>query len=654
MNRYQKYNQTENGKKRRAEYRATNNKHVTTAKYLSKPFIAIGGLAITQPDGNLTYAHLALSTGQSITNPDGLTTNQIFSFILDNTPDSDQGILVSYTGAYDWNNWLKDLNLDQLKTIYGGNYRTSAIDNGIYSIKLNPGQSITLYDLWRKKRTINEIYNFYQVPLSESAKEYLNIQIPGGSKYEKAVTPDQLNQGKQNLLFELQTTANLMAEFRARLEKVNLRPRRWNGSGGIVTNLFAQHNIKDHLAEQPADIAKIARYAYAGGRFEIIQYGQQKQKQNYAYDINSAYPEAMTKLPSLKGGRWLHIDGDPGNHEYGLYKITIKGKKAHLPHPLFTRDYKGNISYPRTVTGWYWSPEIAAVRIWAEKGFGTYEIEQAYLFDPATDTKPFAWIANLYQQRLELQRQGDNAETGLKLALNTAYGKLAQQVGFIPADEKNAQIIPPYHQLEYAGYITSYTRAKIYLASIEQIHAVIAYETDAVFMQQELYNLPVGDQLGEYRETPYQELTYLNSGIYYGTKKDGTKVFKLRGITANSVTIQQIEKALELPEDSRKLEITQNRFISGSQIVNHNNLEAWLTWRKEIIDLKLYPNGKRVHYLCGCDSPKRKGLFIGGWHTTVPAKPYTKMYEYSVEWINPQYPQIETRRQSKINNEQLL
>ena len=654
MNRYQKYNSSEAGKKRRQEYRQKNNKHVTTAKYLSKPFIAVGGLAIKETDGQLTYAHLALSTGQSITNLNGLSTNEMFSFILDNTPDSENGILVSYVGSYDYNHFIKDLTLEQLQTIYNSNYKTKAIDLGIYSVKLNAGQAITLYDLWRKKRTINEVYNFFQIPLAQAAKEYLNKEIQGGSKYDKAVTLENIETGKQNLLYELQTIAELMAEFRARLEKVNLRPRRWNGSGGLVTSLFSQHNIKDHLAEQPKDIAKIARYAYAGGRFEIIQYGQQKQKNNYGYDINSAYPEAMTKLPSLKGGRWLHIDGDGGDSNFGLYKITIKAKKAHLPHPLFTRDYKGNISYPRTVTGWYWSPEIAAVRIWAQKGYGTYEIEQCYLFDPATDTKPFSFLNKLYEQRLEIQKKGDNAEVGLKLALNTAYGKLAQQIGYIPADENNPEIIPPYHQLEYAGYVTSYTRAKIYLASLEQIHAVIAYETDCVYIQQELYNLPIGDQLGEYRETTYKELTYLNSGIYYGTKKDETKIFKLRGILADSITIEQIEAALELPEESRKLEIKQNRFISGSQIVNHNNLDSWLKWREETIELKLYPNGKRVHYLCGCDSPKRKGLFIGGWHTTVPAKPFTKLYEYSVEWINPEYPQIETRRQSKINNEQLL
>ena len=570
MNKYQKYNASPAGKKRAATYAAKNPKKITSAQYLAKPFIAVGGLAIRQPDGSLTYAHLALSTGQSVTNLNGLTTNQIFSFILDNTPDSENAILVSYTGAYDWNHFISDLTLDQLKTLYGGNYRTPKISFGIYAVKLNPAQSITLYDLWNKKRTINEVYNFYQVPLKQAAKEYLNKNLTGGSKYDQAANLENLAASKQKLLFELQTVAELMTEFRSRLEKVNLRPRRWNGSGGLVTSLFAQHNIKDHLAEQPKDIAKLARYAYAGGRFEIIQYGQQKQKENYAYDINSAYPEAMTKLPSLKGGRWLHIDGDPGDSDYGLYKITIKAKKAHLPHPLFTRDYKGNISYPRTVTGWYWSPEIAAVRIWAEKGYGTYEIEQAYLFDPATETKPFAWIAGIYEQRLDLQKKGDNAEVGLKLALNTAYGKLAQQIGYIPADENNPEIIPPYHQLEYAGYVTSYTRAKIYLASLEQIHAVIAYETDAVYMQQELYNLPVGDQLGEYRETTYKELTYLNSGIYYGTKKDGQKVFKLRGIINGSVTIDQIEAALELPEESRKLEIKQNRFISGSQIIGRD------------------------------------------------------------------------------------
>ena len=649
-----RYAQSTKGKERKKEYLARSGKYITSAKYLSKPFIAIGGVATLDEDGQHVYAHLRLSTGEHITNLNGLTTEQIATFIMANTPPTSEAILVSYNGTYDWNYWAEALNLEQLKTIYGGNYRTKPITIGYHRLRLNPGQSITFYDIWQQNRTINEVQNFYQVPLDQAVKEYLNKDIPGGSKYYTAVKPENLAAATRRLDKELKLTAELMAEFRRRLDRVNLRPRRWSGSGSITTNLFERHNIKAHMATLEPGIAALARYAYAGGRFEIIQYGHTAAKPSYQYDINSAYPEALTKLPSLSGGRWHSIAGDPGDTDYGLYKITIKAKKAHLPHPLFNRDYNGAISYPRTVTGWYWSPEIKTVRKWAELGYGTYEIDEAVIYEPASDYKPFAWIADIYNQRLELQRRGDNAETGLKLVLNTAYGKLAQQVGYMPADEKHPAVIPPYHQIEYAGYVTSYTRAKIYEAALERLDLVIAFETDALYTQYELYNIPLGDQLGEYRETKYKELTYINSGIYFGIKDNGEQVYKLRGLQPGTLTLDEITKALEQPEAGRIIKVAQRRFISAAQIAETNSLDNWRKWHIQDLELKLYPIGKRIHYLCSCKPTAADNLFIGGWHTTVPAKPYKKMNQYSIAWINPELAQLHTRQTGLIDKSAII
>jgi hypothetical protein len=570
-----------------------------------------------------------------------------------NTPATSQGILVTYAGSWNWNYWLESLNLEQLQSIYGSNYRTNPVTLPFHRLRVNPGQSFTIYDIWEAQRTINEVQNFYQVSLAEAVKEYLNKDIADLSQYDKAVTPENLPVAIARLTAELQATAELMTEFRQRLERINLRPRRWCGSGSITTNLFERHNIKNHMADHPADIAKLARYAYAGGRFEIIKYGHAN-KTTYAYDINSAYPEALTKLPSLAGGRWHSIAGDPGDTEYGLYLVKVTGKKAHLPQPLFNRDKNGSISYPRQAYGWYWSPEIKVLREWAAKGYGTYEIEEAVIYEPATNYKPFGWIQDIYNQRLKLQQDGDTAEVGLKLVLNTAYGKLAQQIGYMPADDTHPEIIPPYHQLDWAGYVTSFTRAKIFQASLEQIHAVIAYETDSIHIETDLYQIPVGDQLGEYRETKYQELTYINSGIYLGVKENGDQVYKLRGIQPGTLKLTEIRKQLELPETARKINVNQRRFISAAQIVNFTTLDNWRKWQIQTIDLKLFPIGKRVHYLCSCTPEITDNLFIGGFHTTIPTKGFKTMNQYSVAWINPEESQLQTRRTALLDKQALI
>ena len=651
---YTSYNQSAKGKERKARYRAANGQKISSAKYQAKPFIAIGSQSVHAENGQLKYVHLALSTGQSLTNLDGITTNQALNFITANIPPASQAITVIYGSTYDFNFWLEAANREQLETIYTGHYATKPVPVGFYKIKLARGQAITIYDLFDTTRTISDVYNFFQKPLNETVFEYTGKTVRGGNTYERAVNEQDLPAAAKQLQYELKAIVEVMTLFRQRLDKVNLRPKTWSGAGSITSALFERHKIKNHMAEQETDIAQKARYAYAGGRFELIRYGTMKQSLSYGYDINSAYPEALTKLPSLKGGRWIHVAGDPGDADFGLYEIKItSGRYPYWATPLFTRTIDGTINYPNHATGWYWSPEIAVVREWAQRTGGTYEIEQAYLFDPATETKPFSWITDLYNERLKLQQAGDEAEVGLKLALNSAYGKLAQQVGWIPEDENNALRVPTYHQLEWAGFVTSYTRAKIFRAALENPNSVIAFETDALYSSEELTGIIIGDGLGEWKETVYTELTYLNSGIYYGTKANGHKVYKLRGIQAGTLPLNELELALYKPEETRTITVKQNRFISAALALQSKALDKWLAWNVEDVEIKLYPAGKRIHYLCSCPDDGH-ALTQNFWHTTIPAKPYRDSYEYSVEWINPVLEQITQRAKNKINRETLI
>ena len=653
MNKNQKYNQSQKGKDRRKKYRAENGKHTTSAKYQSKPFIAIGSQAIIDGE-QIIYAHLALSTGESVTNLKGLTTHEILSFITSYAPKSKDAHLVIYGSTFDFNHFINAAtDLEQLDRLWNSNHRSKAEQLGLFKVRVSKGQTFYVKDLFGETRTISDIKGFFQTPLNQTLQQYIGATARPGNHYDRAVTAENLPHAIQELQKELKATADLMQEFRRRLDKVNLRPLRWSGAGSITTGLFQKHKIKDHLAEQDDDIATAARYAYAGGRFEQVAYGTAPGK-SYAYDINSAYPEALTLLPSLAGGRWHHIGGDPGDTDFGLYKLTFKiGTRNSWPTPLFSRDISGSIFYPNNLKGWYWSPEVAVLREWAEMVGAEYEIDQAYIFEPATDHKPFAWVKDLYAKRLELQAKNDEAEIGLKLALNSAYGKLAQQVGWLPEDETGDEKTPSYHQLEYAGYVTSYTRAKLFRASLENPSAVISYETDCLYSSEELTGLIIGDGLGEWKETVYEELTYLGSGIYFGKKETGEQVYKLRGIQTGTAPLQQLKNALQEPESNRKIVIPQTRFISASLALQAKDKTKWLAWGTENAEIKLYPFGKRNHFFCWCNDNNNKPL-TPGWHETYATKKFIKAVQYSVEWINPEPEQLAQRQKAKLAKESLL
>ena len=190
-------------------------------------------------------------------------------------------------------------------------------------------------------------------------------------------------------------------------------------------------------------------------------------------------------------------------------------------------------------------------------------------------------------------------------------------------------------------------------ASLEAPYAVIAYETDCLYTSEELTGIIIGDGLGEWKETVYLEMTYLNSGIYTGIKENGEMVFKMRGVQAGSVEIQQVLDLLEKPEPNRILKINQIRYVSGTLALNNNSYDKWNSFHIEPLEIRLYPSGKRTHYLCSCFDGDTEPLQKEFWHNTVPVKPFRGATEYCVEWINPDYEQIAQRNKTRLNIESL-
>lgn len=67
-------------------------------------------------------------------------------------------------------------------------------------------------------------------------------------------------------------------------------------------------------------VQDLAFKSYFGGRFEILRRGNIGEA--YLYDINSAYPFAMTKFPDLTKGRWVSGKVIHPDAELGFFKIT--------------------------------------------------------------------------------------------------------------------------------------------------------------------------------------------------------------------------------------------------------------------------------------------------------------------------------------------
>jgi len=644
------YNRSPAGKERRGRYRHDRSRYTTNAKYLSRDIVFVDGEGINLPDGSHSYVMLGISGEKPLIDPNGLDTPRILRYLFSHL--SSQNINCIYGGSYDFNMWLKGIPEEHLRRIYNSNYLSPDVDLYGYGVKWQKGKGFTITKD-KRQVTINDVVSFFQAPFVTACDQYLqdsNLWIEHREMVirEKAkrgdFTLDEIDEINAYNQVELSLGIELVSELRERLNRVNLRPRRWNGPGAIAAALFTREKVKDHLADVPEPVARAARFAYMGGRFEMIKYGSVKQKV-YEYDVNSAYPFALSEVPSLRDGLWSHHDGDISSHPYALYRVRYHGSRSDIPGPVAVRASTGTVSFPTNAETWVWSPEMEVLRRYCDLVEGsTYKVVEAWSFRPSNLERPFKFVPAMYTQRQELKQMGDGAQLALKLALNSMYGKTAQQVGWVAGTESAPMRIPPYHQLEWAGYITSRTRAMVLgacLESLEALESVVAFETDAVFTTRPLEQVPLSSALGDWELKEFDSLTYVQSGHYYGTLSDsphngkdvGKEVVKCRGIDRGFVSREQVENKLQLPESERILPAMLTRFYGAGVALARGLDKYWCRWITEPKNMSLFPTGKRIHTTCAtCDGV---GLSTSDWHTTICPVTGGVSHEFPVEWINP-------------------
>lgn len=619
-------------------------------QYLSRKFVAIDGEGINVRSGKRKGAHdyvlLAISGCEPIMRRDGLRTFEVLAYLWRNLDPKNLNVI--YGGSYDFNCWLADLPEDVVRSIYDGGRRGRGFNYGGFEIKWMKGKQFSIKKDG-KSVVIYDVISFFQKPFIGACDEYLGKDWPGRDMIirEKQrrgnFTWREISNVSKYNTYELENLVMLCNELRTRLNGAGLRPKSWIGPGAIASALFTKEGVKAHMTRAlPPEVEEASRYAYAGGRFEPPKYGISRNAA-WEYDINSAYPKALSLVPSLAGGTWKYKKFPKRAKPFGLYRVVWSSPPTadpRLPGPLFVRAENGTISYPMSGENWVWSPEVENLPAYAEKTGLTYTLLEAWEFEPATSHKPFGFVPALYERRKVLKAAGDGAHIGIKLALNSMYGKCAQQVGW----NKQTNEPPTWHQLEWAGFVTSWCRAKIMEAALQDLDAVIAFETDALFTSRPL-NLPVSGRLGEWEETRFSSLTYVQSGHYYGTAWDEkaeewVEVAKSRGVDRGEVTRETVENLLTKPLHERELSTKLTRFV-GAGIALHQGFDRWRTWEQQPKLLHLYPMGKRVPYE---DKPRE-------WSRTICPVAGGKSHAYPIEWAapNPAMTELAERREAEYD-----
>jgi hypothetical protein len=434
---------------------------------------------------------------------------------------------------------------------------------------------------------------------------------------------------------ELAALVLLMNELRNRLAYVGIRPAGWYGPGAIASKILTEHHIKDYIGKVPDRIDIPLRHAYAGGRFELVRYGS-TQGSSWRYDMRSAYPFAMTRLPSAHG-IWRYLKAPSEVLPLGLYRVSWHCDRANgrYAQPFHFRRDDGHMLYPPHVDGWYWGDEVIQAQ---RLPYGKCEVLEGYSFKPSSDVLPFAFMQEYYDLRRELIAQGHPAQLAAKLAMNSVYGKLIQQLGWYK-DKAGRLHKPAYFSLMLASRITSVTRAALMQMMIdnEGYDDLISFETDALFTSRQWSHVDIGTSLGQWEEKELHNLVYIQSGVYACDE-----IPHVRGMTRIAwpadpiATFRNMLASRFIPYEY------QLQVFVGLGTGLSQDMSKWRKWLK--IDRKLQtlePSlglTKRNHdvLLCECADDDAQQLDV--WHTTrVWPSAYKNQLQraYDVGWQGP-------------------
>lgn len=560
-----------------------------------RPFIAWDG----EGPRDAGYALFGNSRGDAICRP-FLGTEDCLALLLETEAANPTAIHVAYGFNYDASMILHDLpwkNLNALKhynKTYWKGYDLEYVPHKWFKVSKD-GVSAKVYD----------IVSFFGCSFVKACEAW-DI---GTSEERAQMAADKARRGefvwadidsiRDYWLGELDCMVKLADKLRASFLAAGFNIHSWHGPGAVAHSAMTRHKVPDAMKESPVDVRIAARYGFAGGRFEMFRAGHIQQR-IYNADLRSAYPSFARNLPNLSRGQWRRTrDYEPG--KFAIYRIRYKSRlDPFYPYPLFRRLRGGEVIWPNEVEGWYWSPEASTVANSPEA-----QIVEGLIFDEEDETdRPFAWIEEYYHRRQMLKRNGQAAEYTYKLIINSVYGQLAQRTGW----DRKRRLPPRSHQLEWAGYITSACRAEVGKVAASLGDKLLSIDTDGITSLAPFAITDIGDNLGQWELTEYDEGVFWQSGIYALKTGDHWRKAKTRGIPKGTYSAEEM---IECMRQGKPLELAKNTFVGFGLALNGQRSEV-NTWRSEPHVFMFGGQGKRFHSDLACSRGTTCGSEIHG------------------------------------------
>lgn len=311
----------------------------------------------------------------------------------------------------------------------------------------------------------------------------------------------------------------------------------------------------NQLENVPFKLVRPFEFSYHGGKNGCYVETPVEIKGVNLYDISSAYPFAMTEIPSfIKAkfkyteykGRTKFVTGFPG-----IYLVTLQ---SHCPYnSTFAHDFTPLKHLDRV---WITSYELLSL---IDHGcIEELKIHASILISSDDTYKPLGDFARHYYEQKQKEDHDSPMYLHIKRTLNSLYGKFIERRY---DDEKEYSIRGPNYNPAIASLITGHTRA--YMHRLEHQSNAIHSATDSVFTTR---NISVSKGLGGLSSQGIGKLRLFRTKLYIFYDKKGKKIKSaLHGFHGS---IEQLENLWT----HRKVDYTYMKMPTPGEFLLHKKL----------------------------------------------------------------------------------
>lgn len=458
-------------------------------------------------------------------------------------------------------------------------------------LKKCPIRKVELFDLWQ----------YYGMKLDAAARKYLTGEVKDDMPLEIVKNlgayldkPEVMAQVSAYCWQDAKLCHALAEYLINALNECHIDVERFYSTGYLAKRVLAQHHTCVSL---PYNVEQFAREAFHGGRIEVIQRGHFDTL--HIYDINSAYPSTIQDLQDTCECSYA-FSNVPQAERYFL-DATLTLRDGLDFYPLAVKRNNRTI-FPRLVNHRVTITDLEHKCLVRHGLIQSIEIHRALNITPITESKPFAFVPELYAER----EKGAAQSLIFKLILNSMYGVFCERTKdyrLLSAGEEyqrykadcNAialhrvlgmyracqdywacdcmactqarsairtlkiQASPTRGEIEtldgiyvrrnragrfnnaiYASYITAATRVKVFDFAMRNLGHVVAFATDAVMLDAptECVINPV-KTLGAFSaKESGHNAVMLGSGVYEYDTESSGRVTHFRGFSTN-INIRQ-------------------------------------------------------------------------------------------------------------------